>query len=222
MKYPVNNIYPCIQGEGCQTGVPMVMVRLQGCEVGCPFCDTKETWAVSKDNERKTLAEALGQNERYCFAETTDIVGHIVKCCPGPKWALVSGGEPAQYDLGPLVSELHRHSYKAAVETSGTELGHIGADFDWVTISPKLNMPGGKKLKREALGAADEIKFPVGRSRDIDLLLEMIRDGLIPEKAEICLQPISQSTVATKLCIDTCLERGWRLSCQVHKYLGLP
>jgi 7-carboxy-7-deazaguanine synthase len=224
MKYPVNDIYPCIQGEGCQTGLAMIMLRLQGCPVGCPWCDTKETWFIDDLPRRKrTIKEVLGANPLWCEVEASDLAHYIDSLTHGvgTKWVLVSGGEPALNNLEPLVRELHGHGYKAAIETSGTALGHVGAGFDWITISPKIDMPGGYQIKERAFEDASEVKFPVGKPDDIRNLDRLIERGIIKAGTTICLQPLSLSPRATTLCEETAQHRGWRLSVQVHKLLNL-
>jgi 7-carboxy-7-deazaguanine synthase len=219
--YPINDCYTCVQGEGAQTGVAMVLLRLHGCAVGCPWCDTKETWLMDPAHEVTTLAEALGANPRYTYMTAVDIANRILRHHPGPKWVLVTGGEPAQYDLVPLVAALHEAGLRVAIETSGTETGHLEAGFDWVCVSPKLNMPGGKQVRLETLTQADEIKHVVGRSRDIEDLDELLATAQPPASTQICLQPVSTSPKATELCLETVMARGWRLSVQVHKYIGV-
>jgi 7-carboxy-7-deazaguanine synthase len=219
-RYPVNDCYPCVQGEGVQTGVAMVLLRLHGCAVGCPWCDTRETWYFDADQQVGTLAEALGANPRYVYLSANEIAGHIVAHHPGPKWVLVTGGEPAQYDLRPLAHALQEAGYRNALETSGTELGHLHADFDWVCVSPKLNMPGGKVVRPEALAVADEIKHVVGRQRDIHDLDALLAGTQLKPNVQICLQPVSVRQKATELCIETVQARGWRLSVQTHKYIA--
>jgi 7-carboxy-7-deazaguanine synthase len=219
--YPINDCYACVQGEGVQTGVAMVLLRLHGCAVGCPWCDTKETWLMDPAHEVATLAHALGANPRYTYMTAEAITDHIFQNHPGPNWVLVTGGEPAQYDLAPLVAALHEAKYRVAIETSGTETGHLAANFDWVCVSPKLNMPGGKTVHLETLTQADEIKHVVGRQADIDNLDELLAAARPPDSAQICLQPVSTSPKATALCLETVMVRGWRLSIQMHKYIGV-
>ena len=83
-------------------------------------------------------------------------------------------------------------------------------------------MPGGKKVLIEALAVADEIKHAVGRERDVEKLDELLTRVTLKPNAQICLQPISQNEKATALCLETVIARGWRLSVQLHKYLGQP
>ena len=234
LTYPVNAIYPAIQGEGSMTGTPMVLLRLQGCTVGCAFCDTKETWDL--DSKFQRPADALDviftdvPNSSWVLLSPGKIAAMIRHKFPRFNWVLLTGGEPAQYGLTHLVAALHKKGFKVALETSGTAGGHIGARCDWVTVSPKVQ----KELIAEVLSGADELKFVIGKESDIDdamgLLVAMDEPDVdedagagYEELADqvICLQPMSQGTRATALCVDACLRYGWRLSVQIHKYLGL-
>ena len=221
MLYPVNDCYVCVQGEGSLTGMAMTLLRLHGCEVGCPWCDTKETWDFERKLKQDSLEMALGTNGKYASVSADTILAHIQTNCVGPKWVLITGGEPAQYDLRSLVTKLQGAGYKCAIETSGTELGHMSAGFDWVCVSPKIDMPGGKVVLEETWESADEIKFVVGKQADIDLLDDWLSRITLKPNAEICLQPVSASEKATQLCLDVVQKRGWRLSIQTHKLIGV-
>lgn len=223
MPYQVNDTYTCVQGEGCQTGLAMVLLRLHGCPVGCPWCDTKETWITDPANRVATITEARGANPQYAEVDELAIVQHIRTRHPGPRWILLTGGEPAMQDLAPLVAHLHQYSYKVAIETSGTARGLLGAGIDWVCVSPKIGMPGGLAVLPEVVAVADEVKMVVGKPADIEKLDQLLASApAIKPERHVCLQPVSQSPTATKLCIETVQSRGWRLSVQMHKYLRLP
>ena len=217
----LNDIYPTIQGEGCLTGTPMVLIRLQGCGVGCPWCDTKETWENDPANRVVVLQDAMGTNARWIDASAETIASKARQAGPSLRWALVTGGEPAEQELAPLVDALHDAKFKVAIETSGTALGHVGAAFNWVCVSPKFSMPGGKPVLPRAFLDADEIKQVVGKAADIERLDAFLASATIRPTCTISLQPVSQSAKATELCVATCLERGWRLSLQMHKYLNV-
>jgi len=226
-KYPINDIYYTIQGEGCMTGVPAIFVRFHGCPVGCHFCDTKETWYFNPDNEMDDITDTLGANPKYHFMSGSVLSRYLqARFTPDIKWIVITGGEPAQYPLKPLVTALHEDGYKVAIETSGTEIGHLNAGFDWVTISPKLNQAGGRSLDYGSFARCDELKHVIGKQSDItDLqnILDYLENYQIaPKDMQICLQPMSQSKRATELCIQTAKERGWRLSIQTHKYIQIP
>jgi 7-carboxy-7-deazaguanine synthase len=217
----INDIYACVQGEGCLAGTPMALVRLQGCGVGCPWCDTRETWALDEAHKVARLEDALGTGPKWCDAVVHEVAMTARNAVgPGVKWALITGGEPAEQSLGGLALSLSCHGFKVALETSGTALGHLGAAIDWVCVSPKLNMPGGKAVLPEAIKSADEIKHVVGKPADIDALVELLGRHKTKPGVQVCLQPVSQNDKATKLCVETCKRTGWRLSLQLHKYLS--
>jgi 7-carboxy-7-deazaguanine synthase len=94
----------------------------------------------------------------------------------------------------------------------------LSGTFDWVTISPKINMPGKKRVLVEVLRQADEVKMPVGCQLDIDNLPDVLKH--CRQGVRVSLQPLSTSKAATELCYKTCLERGWNLSLQTHKWIG--
>lgn len=224
--YALNDIYPTVQGEGCLAGTAMVVVRLHGCGVGCPWCDTKETWTFGALDQVDTIGEALGQNQKWCLASAVSIASYCRVFCPGPRWILLTGGEPAEQDLAALVAALHASGYKVAIETSGTALGHVGAGCDWVCVSPKIGMPGGKTVDPAAVREAHELKQVVGKMDDVANLLGLLetlhtRYHDTWRLPEICLQPVSCSEKATALCIAEVVKRGWRLSIQTHKILSL-
>ncbi|MEI7554033.1 7-carboxy-7-deazaguanine synthase QueE [Candidatus Chlorohelix sp.] len=222
MLYRVNNLYTCVQGEGALAGTAMVLLRLQGCEVGCVWCDTGETWFVRNENKVNTLEQALGTNAHYVEMSEQDIAQSIVERHKGPKWALITGGEPTEQPLNPLVTELHRVGYRIALETSGTAKGGVGVGIDWVCVSPKIDNPNSKALLPEVIFEADELKFIVGKEADLEKVDQFLATFRYKENAQILLQPLSLNPKATKLCIETVQNRGWRLSIQTHKYLDLP
>src|SRR5215213_7726546 len=142
----LNDCYTCVQGEGCQAGLAMVLLRLHGCGVGCPWCDTKETWETQPKNAVATIYDALGATPNYTVTDPYTIAKWIQQHNPGPKWILLTGGEPADQPLAHLVDVLHDFDYKVALETSGTATGLIGAELDWICVSPKIGMPGGRTV----------------------------------------------------------------------------
>lgn len=219
--YRVNTIYGAIQGEGAMTGFPMVMLRLQGCGVGCLWCDSKETWEAPPEGKVDNIEEALGTNSKYAEITQYVIAEYLRACYKVYRWVLLSGGEPAEQYLAPLVSALHLAGFKVAIETSGTATGHLKGGLDWVTVSPKFDMAGNKGVRPDCLKAANEIKMVVGKQSDIDMLDVAINDNHLKHHV-ITLQPVSQAKKATRLCVKTVQERGWRLSIQIHKYLDLP
>ncbi len=224
MKYNINTIYPCIQGEGCLTGTPMVLVRLQGCLVGCTWCDTKETWETNKNNKTLLIQDVVNNPSLWGEFSVDQLINYIRSIYVPPYWILLTGGEPAQQNLSLLVKRLKFEGYKIALETSATSCFEKSVidNIDWVCVSPKIDMPGGKSILSNVLKQADEIKFVIGKEDDIIKLKQLIKNNQLKKDVEICLQPISMAEKATKLCINEVKENGWRLSIQLHKTLQIP
>ena len=221
-NYKVNELFQTIQGEGFYTGVPAIFIRLQGCDVGCAWCDTKNTWDIDPD-KKTVLPELSGHSDQSsCWAEVSaqGLVDEIKRLGYSAKLVVITGGEPCMADLRELTALLHDNAFLTQIETSGT-YPILTDKRTWVTLSPKVKMRGGKVVLQSALERANEIKHPVGREKDIEQLDELLAQ--LPSTAEktICLQPISQKASATELCSRVCIERNWRLSVQVHKYLGI-
>ncbi|WP_042860891.1 7-carboxy-7-deazaguanine synthase QueE [Dickeya sp. NCPPB 3274] len=222
MLYPINEMFQTLQGEGFFTGVPAVFIRLQGCPVGCSWCDTKHTW--EKLPERQIpLAEVLvksGESDAWSGSSVEELLRQIALQGYSARHVVITGGEPCIHDLTPLTQTLEQRGFSTQIETSGTHEVRCSPDC-WVTVSPKVNMRGGLAVLDQALQRANEIKHPVARERDIEAL-DALLARLDDEKARIvALQPISQKDDATRLCIETCIARNWRLSMQTHKYLNI-
>ncbi|MCH8492208.1 MAG: 7-carboxy-7-deazaguanine synthase QueE [Idiomarina sp.] len=222
MLYPVNELFETIQGEGVYTGVPAVFLRLQGCPVGCPWCDTQHTWSKTTANKVSAadIIAKTGPSELYFEHSAEEIFAKVQELGFTAKHLVVTGGEPCMYDLRPLAEVFEAAGYQLQIETSGT-FEVLTSPGTWVTVSPKLNMPGGYPMLASAMQRADEVKFPVAMQKHVDEL-----DALLLEKpprpgVTICLQPISQKPRATELAIRVCIERNWRLSVQLHKYLAI-
>jgi len=223
MKYALNDIYICIQGEGVKSGTPMVLVRLQGCGVGCPWCDTKETWLRPAADRGERIDAILGTNPRWGVFEDDVIAEAAWDACgldPIP-WALLTGGEPAEQHLHGLVAALHARGFRVAVESSGTARGFLDAGADWICVSPKVGMPGGREVIRAAFREADEIKMVVGKASDVANLDDLLARFGTKSDAIISLQPVSESPGATQLCVQMAMRRGWNVSIQIHKIMGV-
>jgi 7-carboxy-7-deazaguanine synthase len=114
---------------------------------------------------------------------------------------------------------LARHGFTAQIETSGTQPVNVDTRA-WVTVSPKIGMPGGELVLRSAMQRADEIKMPVGKPADIAAFKVLLEAHDHRATALIYVQPVSGSEKATKLCRDAAIEYGWCVSIQVHALLG--
>ncbi|CAK9885855.1 MAG: 7-carboxy-7-deazaguanine synthase [Candidatus Erwinia impunctatus] len=222
MQYPVNEMFQTLQGEGFYTGVPAIFIRLQGCPVGCSWCDTKHTWEKQQDKQRPLgdIILKTQESDHWGAADAQALLATIAERKWTARHIVITGGEPCLYDLTSLTETLHQNGMSTQIETSGTHEVRCVPEC-WVTVSPKVNMRGGYELHPQALLRADEIKHPVARQRDVEAL-DVLLAGLDDSKPRIiALQPISQKAAATQLCIDTCIARNWRLSMQTHKYLNI-
>ena len=165
-RYRVNEIFHSVQGEGFHTGVPSTFIRLQGCPVGCPWCDTKYTWP-SEAAQGKKLGESMTADQIAATIQHPHVV--------------ITGGEPTLWDLDDLIYAVG-HIFPGVENTVQLESSGL-CDFrgsilpQWVTWSPKRNLdfdaPEGFKI------AVDEIKFVVDdeiRLADVEKVLSWYRD----------------------------------------------
>lgn len=211
-QYAVNAFYPTIQGEGGQAGTPMLLLRLQGCPIGCVFCDTPESW--------KPIGES-GLGHGNVKIQTIDDLLQTAMDMRIPKvaWILVTGGEPCWHELSALTNAFGTGGYKLALETSGAF--RVTGTWDWICISPKP--AGTRPIEFGNLWRANEIKWVVGSQRDIDAF-QKFQDRYKSPTANMVrwsVQPMSKGVKATQLCIEACVEYGWHLSIQTHKYLEI-
>jgi len=219
--FPINEIFDTIQGEAAFTGTPSTFVRFQFCDVGCPWCDTKHTWTVSPDRQVSLDAMLKKQIDGASYAdlEPSALVEHLGE--REPRHIVITGGEPCHYDLLEFTGLLTGIGKSVQIETSGTREIKCSSET-WVTVSPKIDMPGGWKVRGDALDRANELKMPVGKLSDVTKAVTLM-DRVYPRnpKPIMWLQPLSQSPKATELCIRAATEHGFRVSIQTHKFLGV-
>lgn len=215
-------MFETIQGEGAYTGIPSIFVRLQGCPVGCPWCDTKHTWEIKADlsvSPEDVIAKS-SESETYFVSNEASLMTLFEQQGYVAKHVVITGGEPCMYDLRPLTNILHKNGYTTQIETSGT-FEVLCDERTYVTVSPKINMKGGFDVLTSALERANEIKHPISMQKHIDELDALLTKVSSLEGKQVCLQPISQQKRATELAVRTCIARNWRLSLQTHKYIGI-
>lgn len=217
----VAEVFRSVQGEGFWTGTPAAFIRLQGCGVGCPWCDTPYTWKQAPAPVAfEALIQAPPESPIMAEVEPQELAQWVER--QRVRHVVVTGGEPFEQDLEALLARLGADGCFVQVETSGTVgVPHTTlGQTDWITVSPKVGMPGGRQVDPRMLDLADEIKMPVGRDRDLAVLLDLLgrRHG---DPVPVWLQPLSQSPAATRLCIDAAALHGWRVSLQTHKLAGL-
>ncbi|EAS64321.1 7-carboxy-7-deazaguanine synthase QueE [Photobacterium angustum] len=220
--YKINEVFETIQGEGVFTGVPAIFVRLQVCPVGCSWCDTKQTWTAEPQDlvSLDQIMAKTGDSPLWTNLDANGVVQLLQDQKYTAKHVVITGGEPCIYDLRPLTQALEEAGFNCQIETSGTSEIQT-SDNTWVTVSPKINMKAKLPVLASSLARANEIKHPVGTSKDIEQLDALIDGVTLKPDVTIALQPISQKTRATELCIETCIQRNWRLSIQTHKYLAI-
>ena len=186
------------------------------------LCDTKHTWDKLADREVSlfSILAKTKESDKWGAGSSEDLLAIIGRQGWTARHVVITGGEPCIHDLTPLTELLEKNGYSCQIETSGTHEVRC-SHATWVTVSPKVSMRGGYEVLSQALERADEIKHPVGRVRDIEALDELLATLTDEKQRVIALQPISQKDDATRLCIETCIARNWRLSMQTHKYLNI-
>jgi 7-carboxy-7-deazaguanine synthase len=197
-KFPVMEHFYTIQGEGFHTGRAAYFIRFGGCNVGCVWCDVKESWDADI-HPKYTVDELLG------FVAKSQ-----AQIC------VITGGEPAMYDLSILIDELHTLGIRVHIETSGAY--EIKGHYDWVCISPK-------KFKfpiKEALLKANEFKAIVFNRDDIKWAQSYVKD--LPIDCLLYLQPEwSKQEKNLPLILDFIKHnQNWRISLQTHKFMDIP
>ena len=220
---PVAEVFETIQGEATNTGSPALFIRLQGCAVGCPWCDTRYTWATDP-KDVVPLAEVLAKPDKAnspAFAWVKQGELALLAASYRARLVVITGGEPCNYDLAEFCLLLEGSGKDVQIETSGTR--EIKASpRAWVTLSPKIGMPGGFAVREDAVERADEIKMPAGSPRDIEKLQAFLAEHRHPAPpGGIWLQPLSRSPKATALCIEAATAHGWKLSVQTHAFIGV-
>jgi len=187
-----------LQGEGAHAGEPAYFIRLGGCDVGCHWCDVKESWDAEK-HPLRTVEELIAGAKQY----------------PGRN-IVITGGEPGMYDLSPLCDALKASGFSVWLETSGSS--PLRGMFDWICLSPKKF----KKPLPESYAMADELKVVVFHKSDFHWAEEEALK--VSPTCALFLQPEwDRRKEMEPLIIDYIMKHPrWRLSLQTHKYLGIP
>jgi len=190
--------YSTIQGEGFHQGKAAYFIRTAGCDVGCVWCDVKESWGAH-ENQIKPIKEVVAAASKY-----------------KSRIAVITGGEPLMYDLSKLTKALQQAGFRTHIETSGAYL--LTGKWDWICLSPK-------KFKNPLPGIfkhADELKVIVYNKSDFKWAEENAAKAL--NKCKLYLQPEwSKSEQVLPQIIEYIKQNPkWELSLQIHKYLNLP
>lgn len=195
---PLMEEFYTIQGEGFHSGKAAYFIRLGGCDVGCHWCDVKESWDA----------------DMHPLTKTSRIIENAIKY-PG-KAVVVTGGEPLIYNLDLLTHGLQQHGIKTFIETSGAY--PLSGYWDWICVSPKKF----KAPRSEVLAAAGELKVIVFNKNDFSWAEEHAKS--VSENCKLYLQPEwSKASIITPLIIDYVMQNPkWEISLQTHKYLNIP
>lgn len=214
----INEIFDTIQGEAKYTGTPATFIRLQGCPVGCHWCDTKHTWSEGTERLRVEIDEMLDKttdSPKWSGMEEEEIVRIVEKL--KPRHFVLTGGEPCSQDIFKLTRLLATIG-SVQVETSGTHEINV-YHKTWVTVSPKIEMLGKLEILNSALLRANELKMPINNLKDVKNLQNLLKNT--STRCQVWLQPVSQKEENTDLCVKTAMNNNWRISIQTHKYMGV-
>jgi 7-carboxy-7-deazaguanine synthase len=195
---PLMEAFYTLQGEGYYSGKAAYFIRLGGCDVGCVWCDVKESWDVDahpKVSIESIVAEALLHPARM---------------------AVVTGGEPLMHNLEQLTEALQASGFHTNIETSGAH--PMSGRWDWVCFSPKKF----KAPHPSVYAQANELKVIVYNKTDFEFAEQ--HAALVNEKCVLLLQPEwSRVQEMTPLIVDYVKQHPqWRVSLQTHKYMDIP
>ena len=194
---PLMEEFYTIQGEGHYKGTAAYFIRIGGCDVGCHWCDVKESWDAAL----------------HPPTATTQIVDNAVKYSDT---IVVTGGEPLTWNMGPLTQGLKDKGAKTHIETSGAY--PLSGDWDWICLSPKKN----KLPLDEVSEAAHELKMIIYNKHDFKFAEEQA--ARVGEECMLFMQPEwSKRDEMIPLMVDYVMKNPkWKISLQTHKYMNIP
>lgn len=196
-QVPLMEEFYSIQGEGFNTGRAAYFIRLAGCDVGCTWCDVKESWEV----------------ENHPLVDIASIVEKIKQS--GTDFVVITGGEPAMYDLSALCDAIHELNIQIAIETSGAH--SIIGDIDWICLSPKkFKLP----LEENYL-MANELKVIAFNNHDFKWAIEL--EQKVSLACQLYIQPEwdKREEIIPKIVEFVKENTEWNISLQTHKYLDV-
>lgn len=195
---PVMEHFYTIQGEGFHQGKAAYFIRLAGCDVGCVWCDVKESWEAEA-HPKMTIEEMVEAASSH-----------------PARMVVITGGEPTLYDLSALTRQLKASGFQTNIETSGAH--ELTGDFDWVCLSPKKFKPPVESVLKKA----DELKVIIFNKSDFKWAASFAEK--VSESCMLFLQPEwSKAEQMTPLIVDYIKDHPqWQLSLQVHKYIHVP
>ena len=194
---PLMEEFYTIQGEGYHTGKAAYFIRVGGCDVGCHWCDVKESW--NAELHPPTLANTIVEHAKK-YSDTV----------------VITGGEPLMWSMDYLTKKLQQYGIKTHIETSGAY--SFSGSWDWFCLSPKKT----KLPLEEVYKEADELKIIIFNKSDFKFAEEQA--AKVGSNCELFLQPEwSKKDKMTGLIVDYVMKNPkWKISLQTHKYLNIP
>jgi organic radical activating enzyme len=188
-----------IQGEGFHQGRAAYFVRLGGCDVGCVWCDVKDSW---------------DKNAHPKF--TTDQIINEIKKHTQNGLVVITGGEPLMHQLDELTAKLQSEGYETNIETSGAH--PLSGHWNWICLSPKKF----KAPLEEILPVADELKIVIFNKHDFEWA--ELYAAKVNKNCKLYLQPEwDKAAIVTPIIIEYIKSNPqWELSLQIHKYINVP
>ena len=198
VKLPVMEHFYTLQGEGFHQGRAAYFIRLGGCDVGCVWCDVKDSWDAGK----------------HPLRDISELVDAVKKTAA--KLVVITGGEPLMHDLGPLTHRLQAEGFETNIETSGAY--PLSGEWNWICVSPKKF----KAPLPSVLPKADELKVVIFNKSDFEWAEK--HAALVSPSCKLYLQPEwEKSAQVIPLIIDYIKENPkWELSLQIHKFINVP
>ena len=197
MMLPLMEEFYTIQGEGYHKGTAAYFIRVGGCDVGCHWCDVKESW--NPESHPPTAIKAIAQNaNKYS------------------KTIVITGGEPLTWDMGPLTSLLKQKGMNTHIETSGAY--PLSGSWDWICLSPKKMKLPTKAIYKEA----HELKVIIYNKNDFKFAEEQA--AKVGSDCILYLQPewSKRETMIPQIVDYVMANPKWMISLQTHKYLNIP
>ncbi len=214
---PVMESFYTIQGEGYHQGKAAYFIRLGGCDVGCVWCDVKDSWDINKYPHKSVLDivnEAKLEIENWQSKTNSQ---QLAACNRHSSTiAVITGGEPLMHDCTSLTNELFKAGFNTHIETSGSH--PISGEWDWICLSPKKF----KAPLPEILPLANELKVVIFNKSDFEWAEKYAAQ--VSSNCKLFLQPEwEKATTITPLIIDYIKQNPkWEFSLQLHKYISVP
>jgi organic radical activating enzyme len=198
VELPIMEQFYTIQGEGYHSGRAAYFIRIAGCDVGCVWCDVKESW----------------DSQVHPLVQISDLVKAVKE--NNADFVVITGGEPAMYNLTTLVNELKKLETEVAIETSGCY--ELVGNVDWYCFSPKKF----KAPTEESYSKASELKVVVFHPSD--LLWAETHAAKVNENCVLFLQPewSKQEKLLPEIIDYVKSNQKWRISLQTHKFMQIP